>query len=96
VIRSAGRNADRSGKEVELARHQRDASAEHPAYAGHDGFVKAGAAFAAASSRWYASVVSTSSGGVSQLRNEPSSSTESRSCRAPIRPHRTTLIGLGA
>ena len=40
---------------------------------------------ASASSRRYSSLASTCSGGASQLRYEPSSSTASRSSRAPIR-----------
>ena len=43
------------------------------------------AAAAAASSRRYASPAATGSGAVSQLENDPSSSTASRSSRAPIR-----------
>ena len=37
-----GGHPDRAGQEVELARHQRDAAAEHRALAGHHRFVQAG------------------------------------------------------
>ena len=47
------------------------------------------AADAAASSRRYASLASTSSGAVSQLPNEPSSSTASRSVQGADPAHRT-------
>ena len=43
------------------------------------------AAFASANSRRYSSSASTSRGAMSQLANEPSSSTASRSATAPIR-----------
>ena len=81
-----GGHADRPGQEVELAGDDGDPTPEHRALAGQHRFVEAGrrpgvGQFAArrTASGW------TSSGALSQLTNEPSSSTASRSSTAPIR-----------
>ena len=80
-----GGHPDRAGQEVELAGHQRHAAAEDRALAGHHGLVEAGLGRRGGQLTPVRVVGATASGGVSQLTKDPSSSTASRSSRAPIR-----------
>ena len=82
---------DRAGQEVELADHHRHPAPEHPALAGQHRLVEA---------RWrpglgqFAGVGLVgvdASGAVSQLTNDPSSSTASRSCDSADPAHGARL-----